>query len=432
LRLVASDEEETMTTATTTATNAPDAEELKIRVLVLLVASRCNLNCSYCYVYNAGDESWRSQPAFMSREVVAATIARVKEHCLRHGLDTFFFIFHGGEPLLAGMDFYRHFVATANEALLPQIKPVYRLQSNGVLLTEAWCHLLDDLEIGLGISVDGPQEDHDRHRVDHAGRGSYQSVVKGLQTVLSAGRQVNTTGILTVVDLNMDPLAVYEHHRSLGLRRIDFILPDATWDRPPPGLEGGGTPYADWLIAIFDRWFAEKPQTLYIRMFEHLMGLILGKPTSLDTMGTGRNEVLAIQADGGMEPVGSLNVCGNGFTKLGANVLRQSFDEAMDTDLARDYHLSAERRCHTCQSCPIGEVCGGGYLPWRYSREGGFDNPAVYCKDLVKLITHIQVKMSQAMPASMRARLLPRAWTNDEVLAVLPSLRPRRPSLRVL
>ena len=69
--------------------------------IVIKIASRCNLNCSYCYMYNLGDTTYKSQPKLMSNDIIDSLINRVKEHCQEHGIKNFHFVIHGGEPLLA-------------------------------------------------------------------------------------------------------------------------------------------------------------------------------------------------------------------------------------------------------------------------------------------------------------------------------------------
>src|SRR5690349_18876814 len=101
--------------------------DLKCKLLVLKVASRCNLNCTYCYMYNLGDTTYMKQPKVMSDDVVDNLIARVKKHCHMHGIDVFDFNFHGGEPLLAGPAFFEKFVNKANEALLPEVTPIFSM-----------------------------------------------------------------------------------------------------------------------------------------------------------------------------------------------------------------------------------------------------------------------------------------------------------------
>jgi uncharacterized protein len=125
----------------------------------------------------------------------------------------------------------------------------------------------------LGISIDGPEHVNDTRRRDHADRGSYQAVIRGIR--LASANMNGAPGLLTVIDVNHDPIAIYEHHKSLGVTNVDFLLPDCTRDKPAPGLDPAGavTLYADWLIKIFDRWFEETPVTCRIRMFEEIVAL---------------------------------------------------------------------------------------------------------------------------------------------------------------
>lgn len=401
--------------------------DMRVQMLVLKVASRCNLNCTYCYVYNLGDSTWKRQPKTMSRKVVSALLQRVRSHCLRHGVKSFLFIFHGGEPLLAGPEFYSHFVEEARRILQPDVTPVFTLQTNGTLLTDEWCSLLASLKVRIGISLDGPREVNDKYRVDHAGRGSYDAARRGIDTVLASPHVRIPLSILSVINIQSDPIAVYEHLKELGVRTVDFLLPEATHDRPYPGWGSSNAPYAEWLIAIFDRWFLEKPVTMRIRFFQEIMTELLGGQSVLDTFGPSKNEVLVIETDGGIEPVGSLTICGDGFTKLGANVVTHEFDEALNTELARDYHLSGQSLSGTCKQCPVHEVCGGGYLPHRFSKKNGFDNPSVYCKDLMQLVTHIQNRVIEQMTPATREKvgLVPLSYERAKALLERNLMRPQ-------
>jgi uncharacterized protein len=134
------------------------------------------------------------------------------------------------------------------------------------------------------------------------------------------------------------------------------------------------------------------------------MQAILGKSIGSDMMGDGRNEVLVIETNGDIESVDVLKICGHGFTKNNSNVRSTSLDEALATPLAQLYNMSHINLPRKCLACPINDVCGGGYLPHRYSSENGFDNPTFYCNDFMKLITHIQnVVLSQFPPAVLEA-----------------------------
>lgn len=143
--------------------------KLRATIVVVKVASRCNLNCSYCYMYNMGDNSYLMQPKVMSLKVVDKLIERILSHCQKHTIKNFEIVLHGGEPLLAGKDFFRKFVNKANERLVAEagIGVKFVIQTNGLLLTEDWCKLFAELKIAVGVSLDGTPEDNDRYRIDH-------------------------------------------------------------------------------------------------------------------------------------------------------------------------------------------------------------------------------------------------------------------------
>nr|WP_276901760.1 radical SAM protein [Pedobacter kyonggii] len=376
--------------------------KLVCRHLVVKIASRCNLNCSYCYMYNMGDNTYKNQPKFMSKEVITALLNEVKNHCDEHELDEFTFVFHGGEPLLASPKLYDFFVTSVAEILPPAIKVNFKLQTNGILITKAWCELFEKLNIGIGISLDGDKKENDRYRLDHKGNGSFDAVMKGYQTAQTYLK--NKPGIVTFINTGTDPLTTYDFLKSIGIGYVDFILPDATHNTPRwDSMFESQTPYADWLIKIFDLWFFEKGQKPKIRFFETIMMLILGRGTEEgnDALGVGNHQVLVIETDGGIEPIDSLKVCGNGFTKINANILTSSISEAFDKELAQLCNLSHKLLCKQCINCPVKNICGGGYLAHRFSNEMGFNNPSIYCNDLMKLITHIQNVVFNEIPAQL-------------------------------
>lgn len=376
--------------------------DLKCGMAVVKIAGRCNINCTYCYMYNLGDMSYLQQPKKMSEETVQQLMHRIREHCLQHGTNRFFFSLHGGEPLLAGKDFLTMFVSIAHKTLLPEIVPVFAMQTNATLIDEEWCTLFGQYDVGVGISIDGVRQVHDMYRIDFKGNGTYDRTVAGLQTALQAKDMPRKPGALCVLNLDADPLETYAHFKTLGFRNLDILFPDYTYDtRPAKNFpdDGSATPYADWLIKIFDKWFYEKEEErIRIRLFQFITGLILGNDVSFDQLGLQKNELLVIETDGSIEAVDVLKACGEGFTKAGANVSTHSFDEAMQTDLAKLFHFSHQRLCKKCTVCPVKDICGGGYIPHRYSSSNGFNNPSVYCHNLLKLITHIQNTILDELP----------------------------------
>jgi uncharacterized protein len=375
---------------------------LKCQVLILKIASRCNLNCDYCYVYNVGDNTYLNQPKFMSYETVDALLDKVVLHSQEYELDYFEFIFHGGEPLLIAPEFYEYFIAEAN-LKLSNIEISYALQTNGVLLSKTWCELFERLNIRIGISIDGNQQNHDLHRKYHHGGGSYDDTIKGLRIAQNTSFFKEKLGILMVIDPSTNPLEVYQHLKTLGIKQVSFLLPYGNYEKLPLGLENlrknsdlNITPYADWLLAIFEQWYVDRD--VEIRIFRQIIELVLGIDNGFEYWGKRLNEFLVIETDGSIEAVGALKFCGNGFTKNGMNVKHNTLDESLQTPLANQYHQSHQSLCSKCENCPIVDACGGGFFANRYKNENGFDNPSIYCNDLMKMIAVIQNKVIDDIP----------------------------------
>jgi uncharacterized protein len=129
-----------------------------------------------------------------------------------------------------------------------------------------------------------------------------------------------------------------------------------------------------------------------------LIKQVLGASASLDSIGNKDNGLLVIETDGGIEPSDVLKSCGNAITKQGLNVKTNALGDALDKKLVATYVHNGQYLSETCKRCPIVEMCGGGYMPHRYSPVNGFDNPSVYCKDLIKLISEVQSTVVDNLP----------------------------------
>lgn len=376
----------------------------QIKGLVIKVASRCNLNCSYCYVYNQGDTTYQLQPRFMSGETVSLLLKRVGDYCRRHRSRTFRFIFHGGEPLLAPVSFYYEFVEKVTSYLPTYTAVSYFIQTNGVLLTDRWCQVLGELNIQIGISLDGDPQTHDKYRIDHKGRGSYEATIQGLRKAQTHKAIRYEPGILVVIDPTSDPASFLEQMVRLKISSLNLLFPDGTHTNRPPHLplHSLETPYADWLVQVFDKWLqlpvSERPS---IRLFQQLINLILGFTPAATVVGRKPGVFLVIETDGSIEAEDSLKVCQPGITKEGQHLQTHTLESALAAPLVTQCAHSRSVLPTNCLPCPIRNVCGGGFVVHRYHPENGFDNPSVYCRDLLRLITHIQTAVLATLPASL-------------------------------
>ena len=368
-----------------------------IRQFLLKAYTRCNLNCDYCYVYEHADQSWQSKPVLMSSEVVAATADRIGEHVEAHGLDEVRIIIHGGEPLLAGRSFLENVVKSVSAAVPDGCRASFGMQTNGVLVTDAVIDLCVELNVSLGISLDGDREANDRHRVHRNGRSSYDEVVLAIERLRSSPNAEIFTGILCTIDLANDPIRTYDHLVSLGPPAVDFLLPHGNWSERPPGWIDGSTPYADWLVAIFDRWFEASRRQVRIRFFEEIINLLLGGHSQVETVGLTPTTLAVVETNGMIEQVDSLKSAFDGAPDTGLSVFDSSFDTALSTPGMAARQIGADALCQTCSECSWGSICGGGYYPHRYRPATGFLNPSVYCDDLFRLISHIGTRLDSAM-----------------------------------
>lgn len=355
-------------------------------IVIFKLTGSCNLNCTYCYVFNGEDTRYLLRPRVMEREVAKTAINRIFEYTQKNGIKQLLLSFHGGEPLLVGKEYLSWLLTYIKETCPSNLKIRFGIQTNGVLLDKEWLKLFADYGISVGISIDGTPEIHDRYRIDHGGRGSYQAVRRAIN--LLKDNNLVGWGVLCVINPEVRGLDVYRHFREIGIETMDFLFPDFSHDTLPFHSEGT-TPYADYLIEIFDEWYTTGDPSVQIRKFESIMRMLLGGKSKINSIGGGPIDEIVIESDGSLEPLDVLRSCGDGFTYLGLNVLNNTIEELLTTSLFQIGIESDKHISKTCQQCSVFQICGAGYLPHRFSKELQFSNPSIHCADLKKLILHI-------------------------------------------
>ncbi|WP_327288799.1 FxsB family cyclophane-forming radical SAM/SPASM peptide maturase [Streptomyces sp. NBC_01198] len=374
-----------------------------IRQFILKTHSRCNLACTYCYLYAGQDEGWRDRPRAVSPEIAAHTAHRIAEHVSAHRLPEIAVVLHGGEPLLAGADRLAADVERLRRTVPATVHA--SVQTNGTLLTADGIERLRDARIRVGVSLDGGRAGHNAARVDHAGRPGWPAAAAGLR-LLAATAPEAYAGVLCVVDLRQDPVDVYDSLLAFAPPAIDLLLPHGNWTVPPPGLPappGDPAPYGRWLTAVFDRWWAADRRETRVRLFEECVALLLGVPAATERLGLQPFTAVVVETDGSIEQVDSLKSAYEGAAATGLDVFRHSFDQVLAHPgvAARQAGLAALGA--ECRACPLVTVCGGGHYAHRYLAGSGFRNRSVYCADLAHLIRHIGARLAAAAGAGVPA-----------------------------
>ncbi|MEW2620784.1 FxsB family radical SAM/SPASM domain protein [Streptomyces sp. NPDC048106] len=256
------------------------------------------------------------------------------------------------------------------------------------MLAPAWLDLFEQYGVTVGVSLDGPPGANDRHRLTHSGRSSTAATVRGIELLRS--RPHLFAGLLAVVDLANDPVEVHDHLAAFEPPVIDFGLPHATHDDPPYRTDPRAPEYGYWMSRVYDTWLARPRWRHSIRMLEDIVALGSGVRGSVETLGLAPPTSVVIESDGSVEGVDTLRSVEEGASRLGLDVFRHSFDEALSHPKMLHRRYGTAALAEKCQGCPVVAVCGGGYLPHRFSADGGYRNPSVYCADLEYLIRHVQ------------------------------------------
>jgi len=336
----------------------------------------------------------------MSRQHRQQLAERLAEYVQSEKLEKIAVVFHGGEPLLAGAERIAETAAWIRSSVPSFCQVSFSLQTNGVFLDETALKIFAAEDIGVSLSLDGPESVNDRHRVDHQGRSSFKAVEAALSR-LKAYPQIYA-GLIAVIDPIVSPDELLEFFNLYQPPRLDFLLPDANYVRLPPGRKECPDLYQSWLIRAFDLWFDKYPH-LSIRTFDAILSALAGLPSQTDALGLGDVSLLSIETDATYHDLDVLKITAEGVTTLGRSLESASIAIAAASPRLEEHRklLRRENLAVECQNCSIVEVCGGGSVPHRYSQDG-FLHPTVYCREMKALINHARRRVIQQLDDELK------------------------------
>ncbi len=372
---------------------------------VLKVHSRCDLACDHCYVYEHADQSWQAKPPAISLATVRRAAARIAEHAAAHRLPAVRVVLHGGEPLLLGVDRMRQVLSALDDRIRPVTRLDLRIHTNGVLLDARWCALLGEHGVRVGVSLDGDRAANDLHRRFANGRSSYRQAQRALALLRQPGHRHLYAGILCTIDLDNDPIAVYEALLAEQPPDLDLLLPHATWEHPPAGRHGLAEPYAAWLLAIYRRW-TDDGRPVPIRLFDSLVSAARGGPSRSEVVGLEPADLLVVDTDGSWEQPDSLKTAYHGAPSTGMDVFSHPVDAVACQPGFQARLGGLLALSQVCRACSVVRICGGGLYAHRYRAGRGFDNPTVYCADMKVLISQMMPEPA-GQPATRARHRLP-------------------------
>jgi uncharacterized protein len=370
---------------------------IDIDTVLIKAASRCNINCRYCYVYNMGDANWVTLPKQMSPETMLA-VAQALGELARAQQRRFAVVLHGGEPLLLGHEKLAFLLTVLRTALSTEYP--LSIQTNGMLITEDVLDVCAAYHTRLGISIDGPRHIHNRHRVGHQGEGTYDKVLEGIER-LRKHREAHFlyAGVLAVIDPTSNPHEVYRFFKELDAPSVDFLYRDGNHSQLPFGKAScQSTTYGRWLAELLEVYLAD-PTPIRIRLLDDMIKLILGGYGTKEGMGANDFGIVIIDTDGAVTKNDTLKSTFKGADRFEQkwSVHTHQLTDITSTPEFATYYALQRPTAAACLSCTELRVCGGGMPVNRWRDDNGYDNPSVYCADQLFLIGHMRSRLKTLM-----------------------------------
>lgn len=326
-----------------------------LSIMIKPSSSACNLRCKYCFYADVAN--LRQVPSYgrMSQNTLEKVLENVRRD-LNPG-DAVSFGFQGGEPTLAGLSYYREFVRIVGE-WDSRVRVSYSLQTNGILLDEAWCAFLRENNFLVGISLDILPDCHNFARVDAEGEGTYSRVASAMKLLREYGVEHNVLCTLTS-QAARHPAKVFKQMERLDLQYVQFIPCLGELENP------GESPYAltparfaAFYTQLFRHWDDSYRKGCYrsVKLFDDIVNLLAyGVPTACGIDGICRPQ-LVVEADGSTYPCDFYCLDQYKTGNLAEQPLREIYESPVNRQFAERPHASPS----LCKSCPYAPVCGGG------------------------------------------------------------------------
>jgi uncharacterized protein len=357
----------------------------------------CNLDCRYCYYL-------RKQRFYPQGELFRMPDGLLEEYIVQH-IDAspgpaVNFSWHGGEPTILGLDYFRRIVALQRKHQPPGWRIANGMQTNGILLDEEWCQFLAAERFGVGLSLDGPADLHDPYRVTKGRRPSHKQTVRAFK--LLRGHKVPCDILCVVHDRNVRrPTEVYRYFKEIGGRYLAFL---PVVERVP-GSGGGVSPetvpadaYGAFLCAIFDEWVRQDTDRIAVQIFEEAVRPALGLQHALCLFRETCGEVPVIEHNGDFF---SCDHFVDGEHRLG-NIAETPLVELLESPAQRAFgQAKRDRLPRYCQTCEVRPMCNGGCPKDRFIRTPEGEEGLNYlCPGLKRFFIHSLPYVVQRAAAS--------------------------------
>ena len=325
--------------------------------LIKPVSDLCNMHCRYCFYEDETKNRSVKNLGILSREKADLLIREaLSEASHREGVH---FAFQGGEPTLAGVDFFQNFLESVSTLNTNHIPVSYSIQTNGLKLSDSLISLFIRHRFLVGISVDGTKVIHDANRIDSSHRGTWGTVTHNLHRLQQAGAQVNLLCVVTRACAR-SPQKVYNSLKKLSCRYLQFI---ACLD-PMEEIRGCADysllpeDYGRFLCGLFDCWYQDwkKGDYVSIRLFDDFVHLAMGLNAGTCATSGSCGHYCVVEGDGSLYPCDFYAVDEWKLGTLGEKPLAQ----ICTGEKAAAFLAQGRQRPLRCSQCQWQRLCGGG------------------------------------------------------------------------
>lgn len=390
------------------SSSAPSA----FQVITKPHGAACNLSCNYCF-YLSREELYPGSNLRFSDHLLERY---VQQHIEAHRAPEITFNWQGGEPTLMGLDFFRRAVALQQKYLGPGTRIVNALQTNGTTLSAEWCRFFFENRFLIGVSLDGPREEHDAYRVDRMGAATFDRVMAGI--ALLQEHQVEFNILACVHAANADRgLEVYRFLRDEVHASMVQFIPVVEREDAGGGVSTRsvtGRQYGEFLVSVFDEWVRRDVGRTFVQIFDVALGVWFGQPSTLCVFAETCGEALALEHNGDLF---SCDHFVDPDHKLG-NIIETHLADLLALPRQREFGLDKR---HTlprfCRECSVRFICNGGCPKDRFCT-GPNGEPGInyLCEGFQVFFAHIDHPMS-VMADLLRRRRSPASIMR---LGVLP------------
>lgn len=348
-----------------------------IASLILKLTETCNLDCTYCYMFNSEDKTYTRVPKQMPYSTALQVLRRIEEYLQSHQHARLRLVLHGGEPTLWNEQ--------AMGPFLEEVKALRRrtgrislgMQTNLYDYDAALLKRVAAAGGSIGVSLDGPPTYNDRRRVTKGGGGSYAKIAANLKRLEQDGLLPYFGGVLSVADPQIPPAEYFTWIRTLPKQRVSVLWPIHYNHDIPPQRD-----YGAWYAELFRLWCDADDPDIDIRFFRDAIKRTLGATHHGDSIGGDSLNSIVVNTDGVYERHDYLRYVADGVVRTAFNVTEHTIDEALNDPVIRRCANLRTSLPAECVSCEHEAVCGGGFIA---NRLGGsaldFGRKSVMCDD---------------------------------------------------